>query len=128
MKIFIAFMLLFFTHCLAPTGISATVDAKMAVSHSVISPVKKLESKHKLEEAKAKINFIFLGIILILVGLLVLSAGRTLPMPPPKAQFDLTPSISSRGTTIFIGNLICATGVGMLVVKGFKFLMKKIFK
>jgi hypothetical protein len=128
MKIFIAFMFLFFINCLAPAAISATVNAKTAVVHSVIYPAKKLNFMQKLENAKPKNDFIILGIILILIGLLVISIGRNEPMPPPKAQFDITPSISGRDVTIFIGNLICATGVGMVVVRGFKFLMKKIFK
>jgi hypothetical protein len=128
MKFLIAFILLIFSHCLAPTTILATVNVKTAAVHAHISPAKKLTFKHKLEEAKRKNDFIILGIVLILIGLLVISIGRNEPLPPPKAQFDLTPSISGRDVTIIIGNLICATGVGMVVVKACKFLMKKIFK
>jgi hypothetical protein len=54
MKIFIAFMLLFFTNCLAPTAISATVSVKMAVAHSVVFTDKTLIFKPIKKEFRPK--------------------------------------------------------------------------
>jgi hypothetical protein len=86
MKIFIAFMLLFFTNCLAPTAISATVNVKTFVAHSVISPIKKLSFKEKLllklskKEAQklTKIQrLLLIGLLLIFLGVILLAIGNS---------------------------------------------------
>jgi hypothetical protein len=54
MKIFIAFMFLFFTNCLAPTAVSATVNVKTAVVYSVVSFDKPLIFKPVTKEFRPK--------------------------------------------------------------------------
>jgi beta-lactamase regulating signal transducer with metallopeptidase domain len=81
MKIFIAFMLLLFTNCLAPMAISATVNVKTAVANSVISPAKKLNFKEKIflklsKKEGGKLSkfqiFLLIGVILIVAGIVLL--------------------------------------------------------
>jgi hypothetical protein len=75
MKIFIAFMLLFFTNCLAPTAISAMANTKTAVAYSTNSLSKASNFRPKTETSKPKWIkvlewmipvFLVLGIILFI--------------------------------------------------------------
>jgi hypothetical protein len=84
MKIFIASLLLFFTNCLAPTAVSATVNSKTVIAHSVISPVKKLSFKEKLlfklskkdgKKPKAFQWILLIGVFFLIVGMILLSIG-----------------------------------------------------
>jgi hypothetical protein len=84
MKIFTAFMLIFFTNCPTPAAISATINAKTAVAYSVIAPVKKLSFKEKLlfklskkdgKKPKAFQWILLIGAFFLIVGMILLSIG-----------------------------------------------------
>jgi protein-S-isoprenylcysteine O-methyltransferase Ste14 len=114
MKIFIAFMLLFFTNCLAPVAISATVNAKMAVAHSVISPNEKLNFREKLSLKVSKKDgddpimriFFVVGVLFLVLGLLFFKIADNKSKANAHASFAISFNLAGLGEQI-LGLLLC---------------------
>jgi hypothetical protein len=133
MKIYIVFMLLFFTNCLAPTAILATVNFKTAVGHSVISPVKKPSFKEKsilkilkrrLGNPKKGGDYFVIGLFLIGVGIYLINAGNAKaaaakPNPLGIGSFD------GFGEYV-LGAVILVIGLVVFLVDIFSKLIKRI--
>jgi archaellum biogenesis protein FlaJ (TadC family) len=120
MKIFIAFMLVFFTNCLMPATISATINAKTVIAHSVIAPVKKLSFKEKLllklskkEEAKLSKfqRFLLIGILLLILGVILFYVSDQKSKAAPQGGF--VPSFAGTGE-LLLG--LVASGLGLIFI------------
>jgi hypothetical protein len=120
MKIFIASLLLFFTNCLAPTAVSATVNVKTAVAHSVISPVKKLSFKEKLllklskkdgVKLKAFQVILLVGILLLILGVILFYVSDQKSKAAPQGGF--VPSFEGVGEGL-LG--LASSGLGLIFI------------
>jgi hypothetical protein len=114
MKSFIAFMLLFFTNCLAPTAISATVNAKTIIVHSVISPNEKLSFREKtcLKVSKKDGDgpimrtFLVAGVLFLVAGLLFLKIADNKSKSNAQASFAISFNFAGLGEQI-VGLILC---------------------
>ena len=119
MKLFIAFMLVFFTNCLAPTAISATVNAKTVVTYS-ISLTKKLSFKQKLflrlsnkdgEKLTKVQRVLIIGVLFIILGVILWAIGDSKAKATQQGGF----SLSFAGFVERITGKI-STSIGLLTV------------
>jgi hypothetical protein len=132
MKIFIAFMLVFFTNCLAPAAISATVNAKNGISNSPIFANGKLDfkekstlkfSKKKLAKLKKIGRYIVFSIILIVFGILLLIVAKKKMSASSANSSSNTynlPDLSDGKVERFLGGLSIFVGILILIVKSNK--------
>ena len=120
MKYFIAFMLLLLTNCGAPTAISAATNPTNVTPHSVVFPVKKLSFKQKLLIKLSKKNvedipkiqfFLFFGVLLFILGVILIINGKRIAAAAPKV--GLVPSFDGLGET-FLGG--ASIGVACLFI------------
>jgi hypothetical protein len=134
MKIFIAFMLLFVTNCLAPVAVSATFNVKTAAVSSVILPVKKLNFKErfylklsgkaKQENTRNKDSFA-LAIILIVLGLILMVIGDSAAKAAASRPSNgFIPSFDGLGESL-LGGTISSIGIMIFWVKLFRRLNRK---
>jgi hypothetical protein len=131
MKVFIAFILLFFMNCLAPVAISATVNIKTAVAHSVTSHVKRLSFKEKLylkllgkstqKLTMSEIILIF-GILLLIGGLILISTGESKSAAQPANS--LVPHLAGLGESVF-GVILLSFGIIMSLSSAIKLIKHK---
>jgi hypothetical protein len=130
MKFFIAFMLFFFTNCLAPAAISATVNST-AASCFIISHTEKLNfgkestfkcSKRKLKKLKNIGSYIEFSIILIVFGILLLIVAKKKISSAPAAAnssyniYNL-PDFPDGTIERFLGCLSIFLGILTLIIK-----------